>query len=90
MLLAALTNAYNILRIIGHFTLLNQNYLPEGATGNRDRIRMKTVLRDIIYVSAHYIRKGKDMVLRLYNKNPWTKLLLRLDNNINKYFPISV
>ena len=89
MLLSALTNAYNILRIIGEITLLNQTFLPEGATGNRDRIRMKTVLRDIIYVSARYIRKGKDMVLRLYNKNPWTNLLLRLDKSINKYFPIS-
>ena len=88
MLLAALTNAYNILRIIGQFTLLNQFDLPEGATGNRDRIRMKTVLRDIIYVSARYMRKGKDMVLRLYNKNPWTKLLLQLDKSINNYFPI--
>jgi hypothetical protein len=90
MLLAALTNAYNILRIIGEMTLLNQIYLPEGTTGDRDRIRIKTVLRDIIYTSARYMRKGKDMVLRLYNKNPWTKLLLRLDDSINKYFPILV
>jgi len=88
MLLSALTNAYNILRMIGHFTLLNQFDLPEGATGNRERIRMKTVLKDIIYVSARYMRKGKDMVLRLYNKNPWTKLLLQLDKSINNYFPI--
>jgi hypothetical protein len=90
MLLASLTNAYNILRIIGYLTLLNQFYLPEGATGDKNRIRMKTVLRDIIYTSAHYVRKGKDRVLRLYKKNPWTKLLLRLDNLINKYFPILV
>jgi hypothetical protein len=88
MLLSALTNAYNILRIIGEITLLNQTFLPEGATGDRDRIRMKTILRDIIYTSARYIRKGKDWVLRLYNKNPWTKLLLRIDACINKYFPI--
>ncbi|MBK5199915.1 MAG: transposase [Spirochaetaceae bacterium] len=59
-------------------------------SGDIDRIRIKTVLRDIIYTSARYMRKGKDMVLRLYNKNPWTKLLLRLDDSINKYFPILV
>ena len=90
MLLAALTNAYNTLRIIGHLTLLNQYDLPEGANGKRERIRMKTVLRDIIYVSAYYTKKGKDMVLRLYNKNPWTKLLLRIDKQINLFFPVCI
>jgi len=65
MLLAALTNAYNILRIIDYITLLNQFYLPEGTTGKRDRIKIKTVLRDIIYTSAHFMKKGKYLVLRL-------------------------
>lgn len=88
MLLSSLTNAYNILRIIGEITLLNQFYLPEGTTGKRDRIRIKTVLRDIIYTSARFMRKGKDMVLRLYKKNPWTELLLRIDKQINHFFPI--
>jgi len=90
MLLAALTNAYNILRVIGHFTLLNQDSFPERAIGYRDRIRMKTILRDIIYINARYMRKWKGMVLQLYYKNPWTELLLRLDNTINKYFPILI
>ena len=90
MLLASLTNAYNILRIIGEVTLLNQLYLPEGTTGKRDRIRIKTVLRDIIYTSARFMKKGKDMVLRLYKKNPWTKLLLRIDKQINHFFPIYI
>jgi hypothetical protein len=90
MLLAAITNAYNILRIIGDITLLNQFYLPEGTKGNKDRIRMKTILRDIIYTSARYMRKGRSKVLRLYKKNPWTELLLRIDKFINIYFPLFI
>lgn len=80
MLLATLTNAYNLLRINGHITLLNQIYLPEGTTVNREIIRIKAVLRDVIYTSSRYMKKEKTWysgyITRILGQNYYLELII--------------
>ena len=83
MLLATMSVAYNILRAIDQLAMIGKFTLPEiDDNYTHQRKRVKTVLRDIIYNAAKVQRKGRNLILRLYIKNPWAAVLIKLQKMI--------
>jgi predicted small integral membrane protein len=60
--------AFNLLRITGN-ALLGTKQVP-GRRGNR--LRLRTVMQNIMYMAGQYITHARQNILKIYIGNPWT------------------
>ena len=66
--------SFNLLRIAGK-VLLATKKVP-GKRGNR--LRLKTVIQNIMYMAGQYVRHARKTILRIYKGNKWTPAFVRI------------
>jgi len=72
ILLAIAMNAFNALRFIG------QKSIEKEGLKNVKRKRIGKVIRDIICVAGKFIKHGRDLIFKIYEKDPALPAFLRL------------
>jgi len=83
--------AYNLLRIVGQSSLLENRMLPPGQrTPIRDRIkrrRLKTVIQDLMYMACRLTRHAKRWGLSFWHGNAWLPVWQAVYRRIESYAP---
>jgi hypothetical protein len=73
MLLAVAMNAYNALRLIG------QKSVERKAGSKHKRRRLGTVIRDLVCVAGKLVRHARELVFKIYYKDPILPVFQRLN-----------
>ena len=83
--------AYNLLRIIGQSSLLENKMLPPGRRAPiREKIkrrRLKTVIQDLMYMASRLTYHAKRWGLSIWRGNPWMPLWHEVYRRILCYAP---
>jgi hypothetical protein len=83
--------AYNLLRIIGQSSLLENKMLPPGRRAPiREKIkrrRLKTVIQDLMYMASRLTHHAKRWGLSIWRGNPWMPLWQEVYRRILCYAP---
>jgi hypothetical protein len=79
ILLAIAMNAFNTLRLLG------QKSLEPESKKHIKRKRLGKVIRDLILVAGKFVRHGRELIFKIYEKNPmwpvFSKLYFSLDSS---------
>jgi len=76
MLLTLSMFAFNTLRFIGQSALSLPELLPVQTDVGRKRIRK--VISDLICISCKFVRHGRQLILRVFEDNPWLPVFRHL------------
>jgi len=67
MLLGMLS--FNLLRITGKM-LLESGLVPK-KHDKRTRLRLRTVIQNVIYMAGHYVEHSRQVIIRIFSFDPW-------------------
>ena len=68
--------AFNLLRNIGD-QMLNFDEIPKKKKRGM-RLKINTVIQNLMYMAGHFIRRKTEAVLKIYRKNAWQTSFIRL------------
>jgi hypothetical protein len=76
---------HNMLRIIGQVSLeeSDPNELPGTRKKNVSRLRIRTVIQDLIYVAGRLVTSSRKWYLSFGQLNPFSKLMERIYLRLN-------